>query len=323
MKRFLTSSLVWAVLVTIAYFATDIIDKGQTLNALTPVPILGYALWVAIILLLWALFFEPVISFFRLTCASKVGMKEQLEHALKAASAYETADVTDKRLQLYLKLSDASSRELYCTPDGCRELAPLLEEAHATFFASSKKERELIRSYSVAAGVGVVFSRNPLLDGVVLLVMQLRLVIALAKLRHCRPSPVFNLCCFLWVLSNSVVAALSQDAVEGIAEAGGDFMVEMLTDTEMFSGMTKYVPFFQNVLNLTMQAVLAGTSVYVTGHVFLGQLNREGMQLSMRYLVDLRKKGYREIGSAVVKGVMDWADKGGADVRTAPAGKEA
>ncbi len=302
MKAFFTNSIVWAVLVALAYFATDIIDKGQTLNALTPWPVLGYALWLAILLLLWRLFFKPVADFLRLTSARRLRMSEQLEHALKLAAPYEAAESSDPRAALFLRLYAASERELYCTPEGRVELAALLQEA-AREFDTHAEERRLIRSYSVAAGIGVVFCRNPMLDGVVLFVMQLRLVIALAKLRGYRPSPVFNLCCLFWVLGNSVVAALTQDAVEALADTGTEMMVEVIADTEALSGAASCVPLLQGVVNLAMQAVLAGTSVYVTGHVFLDQLNREGESLTMRRLISLRREGYKSIGAAVIAGV--------------------
>ncbi len=317
MKHLLSNVFVWSVLVLLAYFATDIIDKGQVLNSLTPVPILGYLLWAAILLVLWFLFLWPIIEFCRLSGSRPQSLKARLERAWKQLEPYRAAE-NDSRRELFVRFHKARQQRLYLTEAGQSELCALLSEAAASVDCN-KEARQLIKSYSIAAGIGVVFSRNAVLDGLVMLVMQARLVIALAKLRGYRPSPVFNLCCMVWVFTNSLVMALSQGAVEELALNGIDYMVEMIADTELVSSLDeavssvlKMVTFGavdlkipQGVKTLAFQGVLAGASVYVTGRIFLGQLDREGEPITMSYLVKLRREGYAEMASSVFRGVAD------------------
>ncbi len=301
MKNFLTNSIVWAVIVAVAYFATDIIDKGLVLNNLTPFPFLGYALWLAIAMVLWMLFFQPLISFCRLGSAGEFSPEAQLNQVLKALASYRSASEGDPRRELFVALYYAKEKRLYKTKEGREELSVLMERYHA-LLNTSEQERKLIRSYSTAAGIGVVFSRNSLLDGIVVLVMQLRLVIALAKLRGYRPSPVFNLCCLSWVLTNSLVTALAQGTLDEMVEAGADYIVELIFDPEDAASALSIIP--KTTLNLATQAVLAGTSLYITGTLFQWRLNRDAAKLTMNTLLELRRQGRKEMGKALMTALL-------------------
>ncbi len=289
-------TLVWCLLAAILYFASDIYERGLMLNEATPWPFLGYGLWLLIAGLLWQLLIGPLVAFFRLSCSPKRSLKDQLHRAVRATRDFDEAEQGDPRRELHATLFKAERDELWSTAKGRVQVLGLLER-YRELTDKSRDERELIRRYSVAAGIGVVFSRNSFLDGLILLVMQMRLVIDLAKSRGYKPSPVFNLCCLGWVLTNSLVMALTQGLIENAAETGMKYLAELVLTPEDFAAFIPGLP--PNSARLATQAVFAGASVYITGRLFLDQLKREGQKLTMTSLMTLRAQCRAELFAGV------------------------
>ena len=59
--------LIWGGIVLLIYLGSDLIDKGNALNELTPYPVLGYVFWGLIALFLYWQVVGPIVNFCRLT----------------------------------------------------------------------------------------------------------------------------------------------------------------------------------------------------------------------------------------------------------------
>ncbi len=76
-----TNHAVWVILILLAYFSSDIIAKGHTLNELTPYPCLGYAMWAGILLVVWWLFLMPIWQFCKMLRPAKTDLKNRAKYA--------------------------------------------------------------------------------------------------------------------------------------------------------------------------------------------------------------------------------------------------
>lgn len=315
------SPLVWTLFVLIAYFSSDIIDKGVILNHLTPYPVLGWMMWGGIVLVIWVLLLQPVIQFYRMRCPRDISREARAKAALHFLQRYKNETRTNANAELYWDISNILNRPVLPGSEDAKKYAQELDMLLARYHEESNVGREarlLILKYSQFAGLGVVFSRNHLMDGIIMLVLQMKLVVALARLYGYKPSPVFNTLCFGWVIGNSLVSALlSQDA----AELAGDTTVSFFTDhmAEMFSGEDEAASmvadglgtrFLSGTVSSLLEAIMSGASVYVTGYIFMRKLENDGHKLTFKELIILRRKARLELGKTLVTQLpLKWCQK--------------
>ncbi len=299
-SSFWWSSLVWLLLLALAYFGADIVDKGNALNAMTPVPVLGYVLWGGLAIALWFLLLQPIVQFYNLRRVGRESLRRQVRRASRVLRAYRHEPETSELRQLGEEFS-AAPRDFESLEgrNGWQELLARYRQA------MHGRAHDTILGYCKAAGVGVVFSRNNMLDGLILLAMQMRLVIALACIYGYKPSPVFNACCMGWIAVNSLIAALTRGAVEDLSATAADTMLELvLGSDELATASTEIVATkagLQITVQILIEAIMAGTAVYITGRLFLWKLENEGREVSLKTLLELRAEGRRELAGNLLR----------------------
>lgn len=307
--HFLKSPLVILILVCIAYFSSDIIDKGIILNQLTAYPILGWLMWGAIVLIVWLWFLQPIIQF---SCMRRTRDVEPIERAkiiLKSLKKYRNDGDKSSNTKLYREFYNILNQPApFPGSKEAKEYLESLNDLLTRYHEESdvgEKARKLILKYSQIAGLGVVFSRNHWMDGIIMMVIQMKLVIGLAKLYGYKPSPVFNLLCFAWVLTNSLISVLlSQDVAEDFGNTFAEYMTEMYMGEDEVGNLladgigTRYLSV---TISSLLEAIMSGTSVYVTGHIFLKKLENDGSKLNFQDLIKLRRNGRLALGKTVIK----------------------
>lgn len=313
----LGSLLVWMLLIGVAYFASDIVDKGQVLNSLTPYPVLGYALWALIAGVVWYFLIDPVIQFVRLKHARVFQPDKAASRALRKLQRHKNQMHTPQG-ELYWKLYDAYEDRRSVQEERRARLIALLRE-YREICGVGKQARTLILNYCRAASLGVVFSRNGMIDGLILLLLQMRLVVNLAKLYGYRISPVFNTLCLAWVASNSVAMAFLGQAT---AEQAGELVSKEFAGIvgELFLGSDEAMMLTANALGTVvikeavqalLEAIMGATAVYVTGRVFLHLLERDGDRITVEALIAMRREGRRTIGKEMLVGMPSELGKSG------------
>ena len=58
--------------------------------------------------------------------------------------------------------------------------------------------------------------------------------------------------------------------------------------------------FMQSTISALLEAVMSATAVYVTGHIFLRLLEREGERINLQNLIRLRREGRLAIGKDIL-----------------------
>lgn len=301
-----SSLIIWPALIILAYFATDIIDKGQTLNALTPIPILGYALWAAILWLVWHFVLSPILQFTALKRAAHTDPIKQTHRALKKLQQYKTQAENHPLRRSYWDLYNTLESRLP-EPEKRRQLLRHLS-TYREESGINRKARQHILLYSRLAALGVVFSRNNLIDGLLLLLLQMRLIISLAVLHGYKPSPIFNSLCFGWVAGNSLtMALLGQSAATQAGDALGsefaDCITQLMTGEDeamLLAADAIGTKIMQGTISALIEAVMGATVVYVTGHIFLRLLEHEGERVTLKNLIQLRREGRLAIGKDIL-----------------------
>lgn len=297
----LKSVLVWVGLLLLAYFSADIIEKGRQLNSLPPYPVLGWLLWLGIVAVLWFLLFQPVIQFARLKGADRMTPEGRARIALRYLERHRRDD---------------------CGKSVCSKLAKALKgegslgEAMSEFREVDNRRGEaadMVLRHAKLAGLGVVFSRCPLVDGLVLLMAQGRLVVELARLAGYKPSPVFNTLCLGWMATNSMLAALfAQDAAECAGDAFAQTIGDMLGDTNIIGADAVGTKLCSYTVSSLLEALSAGATVYVTGHVFMGLLCLEAPAEgggTFAHMLKLRRKARAELGREMLLAIPSIAAK--------------
>ncbi len=166
-----------------------------------------------------------------------------------------------------------------------------------------KKARDVVLKYAKGAGIGTVISRNPLLDGLIMLIVQMKMIVELSKLYGYRPSAVFNLLCFCWVISNSVITAL---LAQDLAEDAGDFIAESIKDGlsnpeeatgSAIAGMLEWGlgKVMSGTTKILTEALAAGSLVYVTGRIFICRLERHDGKTTAKDLLKWRREGRKKL----------------------------
>lgn len=339
------SVFVWVLLALLLYGAADIVDKGQALNSLTPYPVFGYLLWGVVLLVIWWLLIKPVWDFGRLARCSNLTPRERAESLHKRITRHirchgdDATILPEEGIKAYAELDEALKRKQWDA------LEPLIE-ACLPYDSLRAQARATVLSHSRAAALAVAFSHNSLLDGFCLLIIQMKLVVALARLYGYKPSPVFNLCCFAWVAANSIISALLSTAMDTVAKravvafrsqmqedvisAGAAGTMDAVT-TQMAENVTMHYAtdeeFAESLgelalggaedtvllgaeaigqqvasftISILLEAVIAGSAVYVTGQIFRSKLDGEWEKPTFAALVKLRREGRAEIGKSLL-----------------------
>ncbi len=301
-SNILLSALVWALIILLVYFSADLIDKGRILNELTPYPVFGYAMWALIAFVLWYFLLDPIIQFRMLRRAQHANPEKQAKRALRALRRHRHNPETPLGA-LYQDIHhNLTTPELTRDERHSRLLALMGEYREAT--GLSRQARKLITSYSRTAALGVVVSRNSLLDGLILLILQMRLIVSLARLHGYKSSPVFNTLCFGWVLTNSFTMALigqgtSQELGDMLGDEFADYVGDLLSSGDqatMLGADAVGTRYLQRTIGALIEAVMGATVVYVTGHIFLRRLESDGRKLTLKALFKLRREARLSIG---------------------------
>ncbi len=300
-SSFWWASILWCLLLILAYYGVDIIEKGKELNTMTDYPVWGYVLWGFIGIVLWVLIIGPVIHFTNLRYVGEESLRRQVVRATDALSAYRHEPEESELRQLSEEFT-AAPRDFTSIEGkhGWQELLARFREAvHG-------RAHDTIIGYCKAAGVGMIFGFNGLLDGLILLAIQVRLVLELARVYGYKPTAFFNGCFFGWIAVNSLVVALTSGWVQELsvtavaAMLGGTDAADMVT---VRAGM-------EVVIAVLIQALIAGALTYATGRIFLWRLEHEGREVALKTLLKLREEGRREyaaklLGASAALGLMD------------------
>ncbi|MCQ2372049.1 MAG: hypothetical protein MJ058_08385 [Akkermansia sp.] len=309
--------LIAAVLVVGLYFGSDLLIKVRALNELTtPYPIAGTVLAAGVAWLLWVVVIGPIISFCRMGRGAG-SVESRTRAALRELEPYEHCenDPDPRKRELF-----ALWRAIY---NAHLKEPKRLPELLARYAENSELHRRAIQYVSSscrATAIGVVISRNKFLDGLVLLVLQMKMIVALARMHGYKPSLVFNLLCFSWVIANSIIFSLiSANAVEAAQGAVDGHVIDPAVDAlqeNVFEPLAQYigeqsgievlsrglggiVPGFGGLLSasgkILFEAVLGALPVYVTGRVFLMRLEGDASAVDMKTLVNIRREGLKNM----------------------------
>ncbi len=300
-SSFWWATLLWLLLLALAYYGVDLIEKGKQLNSLTDYPIWGYVLWGFIAVVLWVLIIGPAIHFTNLRYVGEESLRRQVLRATDALSAYRHEPEESELRQLAEEFAaaprDFTSLE---AKHGWQELLARFREAvHG-------RAHDTIVGYCKAAGVGMIFGLNGLLDGLILLAIQVRLVLELARVYGYKPTSFFNGCFFGWVAVNALVFALTSGLVDALSSSAVASMLGSVAEGDagtVRAGLEK-------VVEVLIQALIAGVLVYMTGRVFLWRLEHEGREVALKTLLKLRVEGRREyaaklLGASAALGLVE------------------
>lgn len=220
--------LTGALFILALWCSADIVTMGISLNTLTPWgPYLGIGtvVWALILIFIYWIFIHPIIMFCRM---KNVSFDIRYKAALQDLKPYyDREQKGHPKYDLYHKMKLSGL--------GHDDKVQLLKE-YSKIGDLPQTARRMIGNYSKATGTLVALSRNKFVDSLLMLVMQVRLVIDIARLYGCKPSPVFNVCCFVWVCTNSLLAIFMQD----IATQVGDFVEDKVDDLldDLIPGLT-------------------------------------------------------------------------------------
>ena len=164
------------------------------------------------------------------------------------------------------------------------KLSELVDEYYK---AVSPDASRIIKKYSWKAALCVVFSRNPLIDGMLMFLAQLKMAMELMKLYGYKLSPLFNVLCFFWIASNSALNGIFSQAG---ADSVGDILGELLTDGGLIQeGLQNRL--VSRASSCVIEALTSATTVYVTGAIINRKLRGEMKDVSIKDLFRLRREG--------------------------------
>ncbi len=300
-SSFWWASLLWCLLLVLACYGVDLVEAGKELNSLTDYPVWGYVLWGFILVVLWVLVIGPVIHFTNLRYVGEESLRRQVLRATDALSSYRHEPEESELRQLSEEFT-AAPRD-FTTLEGKHGWQELLARFRE---AVHGRAHDTIIGYCKAAGVGMVFAFNGLLEGLVLLAIQMRLVLELARVYGYKPTSFFNGCFMGWIAANSLVVALTNGLVNGLSTS---LVLSMLGGTEE-AGLGSVQTGLQWVIAVLIQALIAGMLTYITGRVFLWRLEHEGREVALKTLLRLREESRREyaaklLGASAALGLLE------------------
>lgn len=306
MKNIITSLSTLTLTFIILYFFGEIVEKGCYLNQVTPIPIFGYLLWLVAALFILKVVVLPICSFIRLTRAevlTKVDLVKRLHKQLRARTNSLSTERTPLQQEAWEAYKDIDTTlKLHHGSADLEESAAALLEKYAHLDTYKTDADKVVMNYAKSAAVGVVLSRNSMLDGLTLLFFQMKMVIELCRIYGYKPSVVFNLACFGWVLFHSVVATIMQDA----AQSAGSQMIEPVIRKIVVEDSLLQVPAqfaATSIVSMLLEGANAGVAVYLTGGIFRSCLDGKAKRLSSKDLVSLRSRARKDIFKAVLSAV--------------------
>lgn len=286
----------------------DIIAKGRELNNFLPYPVLGYAFVVIgsvlvffVVWLVWVLIVAPIWEFRRLSACRPLTERERA-FRLRDRLAYSKGPNYAGTLQqkLYNKLIDGD-----------------YESALKEYDENLGLDAIIVR-YSVSSAVGVVISHNAFIDGIVMLLLQMKMVVDMAREEGYKPSPLFNLLCFGWIFFNSLVTALCAQEIANTIETttsdiihqyhAGEIEVdadasEILIDEAERSTFDKIVSSSSGKL---VEGVMAAIPVFVTGMIFKRNLRGEHKIGTLADIMRYRKTARKSLVVPVFKKLVPY-----------------
>lgn len=285
-------SAVGVVGLLLLYFGADIVAKGLALNTLTPWgPYLGAGtlIWVLIAALVWTLFVQPTLEFLRLLRGG-VPLRKKVKNALRALKVHRGKGTAMS--DLYAALYNALARNDY------KEMKKAILEYEETGEAA-RETRKIICSCCNLAGIGTVISSNRMLDGAILIGVQMRMITRLAAVYGYRTSPVFILLCLVWAYASAILFALFADSAEEVAASVADEAIMAIGGNALTEKLGVLVT------KRATEYVLSWVSVYVTGCIFRVTHAQGRSGVSVKKVIGYRREGYMEAGKEVLVQLRD------------------
>ena len=300
MKKLFKSPWAWCVVSGIVLFAVSgLLMRGNALNECFPGGIVGWIFWGILILLALHFLIRPFVGFVGLpqwkSEEEQAGMNDFdrllfLEKYAKsisktqAVSSFENASLLEKLRNLENALHEMHSSSRL----------ELLEKSVPEFREALHKEvcSPIISAHMKYAAVAVVVSQRGILDAFVVFALQVKLIIALSRAMGHRPSWAFVSCCMVWVISNSLISLIFDETK--ITETALSSLSEILRIQS--GGLLGEIPGLKTIANLSMQALTAASSVYITGELVRSRLLGNAKKKTIKELLKIRVDGYNEAG---------------------------
>ena len=289
MKQFFKHGVLVLVLVAL-YVVADFYAKGKLLNTMLPVPVLGVLFWTALVLVVYDIVLKPAIEFAQLT-HTKRNDEQALVQAAEAVM--RTEGKKPEKSQLWW---DIHNELQHISPDHAK-LTSLVDSYYSGIGEAAVG---IIKSYSWKAALCVVFSRNTVVDSFLLFLSQYKMAIALMKQYGYTSSPLFNVLCFFWIVSNSALNGIfSQANADNVGELIGDFLTtEGVEGGLMNKGLSKLGSF-------AVEALTAATTVYVTGWIINRKLKGDRSQIAVKELFKMRSEAKKALFGDLKDGVQE------------------
>lgn len=290
MKRFFSQWIPILMLVVALYFMSDFYQKGRSLNDMLPVPILGWLFWGLLIFAVYYIVLKPICSFIELTHID----------ATEEDDIWRVGEVVKRQIE---KRDGSQSKDwwkihnivIVRNPDTEEELRKCISEYYSGLDDSTAK---IIQNYSWKAALCVVFSRNPFVDGLLMFFAQYKMALELMEKHGFKPAPLFNVLCFFWIASNSVLNSVFAQAS---ADTVGNILSKFLTEQGLEEGVANKA--LSRLGSFAVEAMTAATTVYVTGWLLNRKLKGDHRKIEIEDLFTIRK----EAKTALLKDVKDEA----------------
>ncbi|MCR5620850.1 MAG: hypothetical protein K6G18_03245 [Treponema sp.] len=280
MKKLLQQCALVLVLVAL-YFASDLYAKGRMLNQLLPIPILGYLFCGLLLFAAYDIVLKPIIEFWRMARVKRDG---NIDVTKVARTIMRQLDKSGGAAELKGNLKEELRNGLQ-TQDTQR-LHELIDRYYSDLDGNTAA---IIRNYSWKTALCVVFSRNTVVDAVMMFISQYKMALELMKTYGFTPSPVFNVLCFFWIASNSMLnGVFSQANADTFGSIIRENLVDIGVEGIMSKGLSKLGAF-------ALEAMTAATTVYVTGWIVNRKLKGDRCAISVKELFELRSKARKAL----------------------------
>lgn len=158
----------------------------------------------------------------------------EAEDLLKAAEEKQRCYACDAKLRAAFRSAEEALQKMQPFAEGLTLRLVFCE--YRRMSGLEEESRRTVLDYAKIAAIAAVFGRGRLLPGLMILLVQVRMVVALAKMHGYRPSVVFNVTCLVWVLFHAMITAVFvQDAAESAGEAAADVLSGMAEEMVMNS----------------------------------------------------------------------------------------
>lgn len=304
MKKIFKSPWTWvAASGIVLFFLSGLALRGNALNAVS-FGVFGWLFWVVAAALLYRFVIAPIFAFTRLP-QWKSEAEQKLMSDSERLNFLETYAKQMLELQFvagenYAQEEIGKIRSALNDGELSVRLQKLDDGISALRNRLSEHVREIVRKHMKYAAITVVVSQKGWLDSLAMFAIQIRLIIAISKALGQRPSWSFVFCCMIWVMMNSLFAAIfdGTNLVSSVSDEIGDIL-----GVKTGSGFLARIPFIKTFANIGLQAGMAASSVYVTGELVRTRLLGDASKKDVKALLKLRfegmKEGMKEAGSLV------------------------